>query len=872
MANEQIALSFGRGITNVPSDATCDDNELEECVGMTFDDGEHRVIQNPVTKLTGLSGKTLLFIHKLSDADRYICRSGNEIVWGTLSNNSTAVNFNNTALLTVSGDVSVTAIGKTLIIADNNGLHYAIRKANTYDVYNGLPEPKVEFAMSNSLTIVTERAAEDVNNYFLEHEVDAYVAAYYKNLNALKSKKKFSRPFSVRYALELYDGTYAKISNPILLFPFIRVDSFETDVTFAETYNIDVSTYGRSLMVLNRVNLSDWSDIIKNIVVFCSNEVSIYNMNGKTEDAFKQIYGAQVVDNKNVVRYESVALTSQGTLASSRSDYTILTEMIDSSSSIDIDSVDRSIRFMLRPLDDIYRDLYENSVYYKLFELGLGTGSGYADGMINEHVLENITTQQRINFDEYFSHAPMSAKFIYAYNSRLNLANIRRGFFEGFDFFMPYDYSGETHYYYYVRIKLDNGYSVVRHPATGSFSTKQKLGYYFYYPDPRADYVTIIETSDQGGGISINRTALDAPLKEHPGLHGAYFFHGIPVEPSNTDPVYNTQTLPGSYLLATSEELYNQIATSEVNNPFVFTAAGYNTIGNGKIMAMSTLTQALSQGQFGQYPLLVFSTDGIWAMSVDGTGLFQSIHPMSREVCNNSGSITQTDGAVFFTSKKGLMVVVGSQVRCVSEQLSGKTGGFSVGNVSVVKDMGHFGSFLEHCFIAYDYRDSLLWLFDGATHNGVKGLRYCYVYAIRSETFAKYDFGADIITSVCNDYPDYLLQSGGSAFSLTGRSDINADATEYSGTVLTRPMKFDNALALKNIRRMQNVRRFTADGAVSVRVFASNDLSVWSELQSLRCMPWKYFRLLFDFSRLKATDRFAGTVIVTQERRTNKLR
>ena len=81
-----------------------------------------------------------------------------------------------------------------------------------------------------------------------------------------------------------------------------------------------------------------------------------------------------------------------------------------------------------------------------------------------------------------------------------------------------------------------------------------------------------------------------------------------------------------------------------------------------------------------------------------------------------------------------------------------------------------------------------------------------------------------------------------------------------------------DALALKSIRRMQNVRRFTADGAVSVRVFASNDLSVWSELQSLRCMPWKYFRLLFDFSRLKATDRFAGTVIVTQERRTNKLR
>lgn len=36
MANEHIALSFNQGITNVPSDATCDDNELEESLGMSY--------------------------------------------------------------------------------------------------------------------------------------------------------------------------------------------------------------------------------------------------------------------------------------------------------------------------------------------------------------------------------------------------------------------------------------------------------------------------------------------------------------------------------------------------------------------------------------------------------------------------------------------------------------------------------------------------------------------------------------------------------------------------------------------------------------------------------------------------------------------
>jgi hypothetical protein len=44
------------------------------------------------------------------------------------------------------------------------------------------------------------------------------------------------------------------------------------------------------------------------------------------------------------------------------------------------------------------------------------------------------------------------------------------------------------------------------------------------------------------------------------------------------------------------------------------------------------------------------------------------------------------------------------------------------------------------------------------------------------------------------------------------------------------------------------------------------------ELHSPRGIPWKYYRLEYDFSDLTATDRFDGSVIVTQVRRNNKLR
>jgi hypothetical protein len=62
------------------------------------------------------------------------------------------------------------------------------------------------------------------------------------------------------------------------------------------------------------------------------------------------------------------------------------------------------------------------------------------------------------------------------------------------------------------------------------------------------------------------------------------------------------------------------------------------------------------------------------------------------------------------------------------------------------------------------------------------------------------------------------------------------------------------------------------EGSMTLRIFASNNLNDWAELHSLRGLPWKYYRFRYDMSDMKATDRFGGSVLITQERRTNKLR
>jgi hypothetical protein len=85
-------------------------------------------------------------------------------------------------------------------------------------------------------------------------------------------------------------------------------------------------------------------------------------------------------------------------------------------------------------------------------------------------------------------------------------------------------------------------------------------------------------------------------------------------------------------------------------------------------------------------------------------------------------------------------------------------------------------------------------------------------------------------------------------------------------------MKFENGLALKSIMGIKHIHDMNKDATLTLQISASNNLKNWVTLNSLRGTPWKYYRFKYNFANLKATDRFAGTVIITQERRTDKLR
>lgn len=111
---------------------------------------------------------------------------------------------------------------------------------------------------------------------------------------------------------------------------------------------------------------------------------------------------------------------------------------------------------------------------------------------------------------------------------------------------------------------------------------------------------------------------------------------------------------------------------SAVDNPIYFHKNTYQ-IGNAEILALSSNTIALSEGQVGEAPLIVFASDGIYGLFVDATGqmTYTNSRPLARDILNNAKSVTPTDFGVVFTTDRGLMIISGVEVQEMSEKVEG---------------------------------------------------------------------------------------------------------------------------------------------------------------------------------------------------------
>ena len=388
---------------------------------------------------------------------------------------------------------------------------------------------------------------------------------------------------------------------------------------------------------------------------------------------------------------------------------------------------------------------------------------------------------------------------------------------------------------------------------------------YFFYPNINAKEL-IIERIDNNGVKSYSYSK----LHKHETLNGVY--GSINTSFSST---------PDMSLITDTEigiPYLNKIYTSDVNDPFSFPALGVCTVGTGTIIGLSSAAKALSQGQFGQFPLYCFSTDGIWALEVSSTGSYSARQPITRDVCINSDSITQIDNAVLFATDRGIMLISGSTSQCISDILDSELA-FSINSLPHLNKLVNntrfnstefqfltFREFLKTCRMIYDYIHQRIII-----HN--PSCTYAYLYSMDSKQWGMMHSN---IMSGLNSYPDALAMTSDN--DLVNFSQPDNTIEPITALAVTRPFKIDDPNMFKTIDTIIQ-RGYFKSSHVSQVLYGSNNLfnwhAVWSStdkyMRGFHGTPYKAFRLVL-ICKLDKSESLLGFTVQFIPRMLNKPR
>lgn len=903
METKEFTNDFSQGMTNTPSDSVCQDDSVAVEWNMIFRNGEHQPIQAPIDAFEGQAKDSrelnqLLYIHNNNNIKRCIFYNAKDkrLMWSFYDDIDTPTTLFDSFIIEKDEINGITSIGNTLIISlstdGHKSLYYflwkpenPIQNSKYQFIGSKLPNPNFDFLLHrNFMKKEGDRNVDylttklEVNDNFefnyiggnyqtweirpktgKEEDMKTFLIGAYSKLKVEAAQKnKFCLPFFIRYALKLYDGSYTNISTPILMLP-----SFRRNVGFSNHDSLlECIIYPCTLLFKQTIDLTQWKDIIKGITIFITkpievNDTQVIGENKTPPDGISTNELPDESSHDNLYGFVSERpLSGHVSYTGSYSGYNSITS------------------FASLTKEQMEMALENESVFYKLFDIDLKSMDLYStiDRYLRPHDLENITTAEQLDHDDYYSNCEIYSDNMFMYNKRLHLSNPSRGFFKGSTLFCPYtlnDGAGiKENYISYVYIKTQSGERIVKK----EFATQDYLKLFYYYPDPRAYKVDIFVARIDN---LFKRYSVD--LKKHPLLNGAYY-----IDYDIKEVITDTAITPPKET-SNPELLENEIWVSEANNPFVFNALGVNTVGNGSIIGITSNTTALSQGQFGQFPLICFTTDGIWALQTSSEGIYSSAHPISREVCNNKNSIVATDHLIFFSSEKGLMMINGSQVSCVSSMLSGKTFYPTPKESEVMEsyDMSLLTSlndFLKEAMMAYDYRDNLLWIVN-PNH------KMCYILSIDSGAYAITTLPYQPV-AIVNDFPDNIIEmktdkteefSGieyntYESYSLINRPNINDDERRIDGFIFSRPMKFGNPVGLKNLSELRLIERLNEKAGYRLRVFVSDDLKNWTKTNSLRGRGFKYYKLNLIFENMLPTDSVSAIIGRVQTRYQTKFR
>lgn len=650
-------------ISGISTTATYDDGATCSLVNLRPKNGAmHPVTPRKITQ--SLSRQyDIIFVHKNNDYENWV-----GVVNGT---NSAAVywdvrNAASQVIAQVNGVVNgVQQIGNTLSLITSDAVFYLLFHNGVYRYLGELPQiPAISLNTSETYFSMSEDLATEYGSG-IRDKTDGFDTEIKGLANKLMDKMVngytddnesyvdgngpmlFDACF-IRYAFRLYDGTLSKHSPPILVLPRSNPLNLKS-VYFRSDGSIIVNVFGYRAEISCDLSAGweQWADIIQSVDIFMSAPLGFANVENLRSDLPLKINST--------------------------------------------DGLTQIFTFIEDITPELRKNVAETSLFYLVRELSLGesyvslevpTGATSAsDAKISD--MKNLIYQEVMS-DDQFSNHKYGAEVSYVYNSRLHLADVKTTFFKGFsagyfrwpgDYNKPPNYTGggtttpttpDTPHTIIIEVELAVGNSIEK--VYTSYESHDDpylhLSAFFSYPDTRAQRVTIY-------GVDLYDTAFwerrfTAALTPHKFLNLAYClndqFTAITGEDSGDYSPRDT-----SHIITLSEP--NKLKVSELNNPLVFPVVNTYQIGDGEIMALASNAMNVSDRNYGQWPMYVFTSRGVWALSIgSGEVAYSTLSaPVSVET-PVSRIVAETPYGVVFVAQRGLMAIRGQSVDFISPQ------------------------------------------------------------------------------------------------------------------------------------------------------------------------------------------------------------
>lgn len=729
-------------------------------------------------------------------------------------------------------------------------------------------------------------------------------------------KGKFIYPFFIRYAIKLYDGNYARISDPILMVPNSGYAPFLHFVPRPEaTDNVNITAYAFLCDLQMRLFTaigSEWEDIIQGVDIFASQPIYPYDQGQAYDASDNTLFTYKVVDydketkalNVNELKgldYGNLKLVYNGSPVdgayAQRDLYDVLNKYYsfgDAAQAVQW----RVIQIAPHTAAHIRNDIQDTATFYLVqsikFDELLAATSEFVDVTMKEGTLESLVNKKALD-DELLANRTLKTGNLYAYNNRLHAFNasfqlpVPKGMVLHNQYISTLepviDSSGNISistgnprcYHVFVFMHTQQGAKIVHleDTTTLAFCFGLKGLSWFYYPDNNA-YRALFVSYDQMDFINIK-------LTRHNFLNGAYWLADSLADSFSAVKASEKYTLPtADDMLLTQSSVY----VSEVNDPFTFLSSMAVSVGCNEVRALATSAKPLSTGQFGQFPLYAFTDNGVWALETSSSGSYVARQPITRDICTNVDSICQLESSVLFATDRGIMELAGSEAKSITdsirtqfpfdisslpgmEQLLSKFNAsldednekpLTMDNVSVLP----FNDFLAHCRIVNDYTNQRIILFNPK-------VRYAYVLSRQSAAWGMVQ--SDNVLCV-NAYPQaQTIDEDGNLLDYGQTS-----AERVSALVVTRPFAMGEPDVHKTLRSCLQ-RGFFRKGSVRQAVYASNDLFNWylvasstdGNLRNISGTAYKFFRVVM-LGTIRQDEALYGLTTEFVDKGTNQLR